>query len=114
GRRNFVKCVLVGLGEQIEEGPMEELDDLDTGTSVDVWDHKIARDMRALTDVFAELADENVIVAPTAKVLTPGGQLIKKFITGLPAKVEFRLPPEATGFVLEMPGRRIEQPLAGR
>jgi hypothetical protein len=111
GRHNFVKCVLVGLGEQIEEGPMEELDDLDTGTSVDVWDHKIAREMRSLNDIFAELADENTIIAPWAKVHTPAGQLVKKFITGLPAKVEFRLPAEATGFVLELPGRKIQQAL---
>lgn len=114
GRRNFVKCVLVGLGEQVEEGPMEELDDLDTGTSVDIWDHKIALEMRSLMDIFAELADENMIIAPWAKIHTTAGKLVKKFITGLPAKVEFRLPPDSTGFVLELPGRRIEQPLAGR
>lgn len=111
GLRNFVKCVLVGLGEQIDEGPMEELDDLDTGTGVDIWDHKIAREMRGLTDIFAELADEHMILAPWAKIHTHSGQLVKKFITGLPAKFEFRLPAGAPGFVLEMPGRRIDQKL---
>ena len=43
GRRNPLKCVLIGLGENINEGQMEELDDLDSGTDVDIWDHKIAR-----------------------------------------------------------------------
>ena len=35
GRRNPVKCVLVGVGDKIDERQMEELDDLDTGTGVD-------------------------------------------------------------------------------
>src|SRR5262249_3722611 len=63
GRRNFVKCVLVGVGDEIDEGQMEELDDLDTGTDVDIWDHKIAKEMRAVVEIFAEVVDENQIIA---------------------------------------------------
>ncbi len=38
---------------------MEELDDLDTGTDVDLWDHKIAAEMRVLQEIFAEVVDKN-------------------------------------------------------
>src|SRR5262245_51861287 len=42
GKRKPLKFVLVGVGRNINEKQMEELDDLDTGTNVDLWDHKIA------------------------------------------------------------------------
>src|SRR5690242_16957195 len=36
GRRNPVKFVLIGIGPSVNETQMEELDDLDTGTDVDL------------------------------------------------------------------------------
>jgi hypothetical protein len=113
GLRNFVKCVLVGVGPEIDEEQMEVLDDLDTGTGVDIWDHKIAQDMRDLNDIFAELADENMIVAPWAKLHGPNGAVIKKFSTGLPARVTFTLPPGSAWFELELGDRRIRQTVSG-
>src|SRR5436305_8420522 len=38
GRRNPVKCVLIGLGPDVNEYQMTELDDLETGTDVDLRD----------------------------------------------------------------------------
>ena len=40
GKRKPLKFVLIGVGDGVKEAQMEELDDLDTGTSVDLWDHK--------------------------------------------------------------------------
>src|SRR5438067_1066742 len=48
GRRNPLKFVLIGLGPDINEYQMTELDDLETGTDVDLWDHKLASEMRML------------------------------------------------------------------
>src|SRR5437660_5313095 len=42
GRRHPVKFVLIGIGNEVNEHQMTELDDLDTGTDVDLWDHKLA------------------------------------------------------------------------
>src|SRR5260370_436252 len=47
-QRKQLKFVLIGVGDNINEQQMEELDDLDTGTDVDLWDHKIAAHMRVL------------------------------------------------------------------
>ncbi len=113
GRRNSVKCVLVGIGARIDEGQMEELDDLDTGTDVDIWDHKIAKEMRGLVEIFAEVVDENQIIAPSAKLFDAHGGLIKHFGDGLPAKVRFRMPAASHWFELEIAGRRVRQPVAG-
>src|SRR5438270_1173650 len=42
GRRHPLKFVLIGLGPTVNETQMTELDDLDSGTEVDLWDHKLA------------------------------------------------------------------------
>lgn len=110
-RRNALKCVLIGIGENINEDQMEQLDDLESGTDVDVWDHKIARDMRALVEIFAEVVSENQIVAPTARIFDSSGNLVKNFSDGLPAKVSFSMPSSSNWFELEVAGDRIRQPV---
>ena len=113
GRRNSIKCVLIGLGPDIDESQMVELDDLDTGTDVDIWDHKIAADMRDITEIFAELVDESIQIAPMASIFDDSGELVRRLSDGLPARVTFRLPLSATFFELEIPGQdRIRQGLA--
>lgn len=109
GRRNMVKCVLIGVGDKVDEGQMEQLDDLDSGTDVDIWDHKIADEMRGVVEIFAEVVDENQIVAPTARLFDAGGQLLKTFTDGLPARVAFTMPAASSFFELEVGGERIRQ-----
>jgi hypothetical protein len=112
-RRNPVKCVLIGVGEQVNEGQMEELDDLDSGTDVDVWDHKIAKEMRGLVEIFAEVVDENRIIAPKAKILDSSGKVVFRFDDGLPAKVTFDMSPESEWFELHVGGRKVRQTIKG-
>lgn len=111
GQHNAVKCVLIGVGDKIDEHQMERLDDLDTGTDVDIWDHKIAQEMRAVVEIFAEVVDENQIVAPTARIFDQTGQVVKVFGDGLPAKTTFQLPLNSSWFELEVSGTRIRQPI---
>src|SRR5947209_11124846 len=47
-RRNPLKFVLIGVGPSVNEAQMEELDDLETGTDVDLWDHKLPAEMPQL------------------------------------------------------------------
>ena len=108
-QRNPLKCVLIGIGNDINEEQMEELDDLESGTDVDIWDHKIARDMRSLVEIFAEVVSENQIIAPTARILDANGQVVKNFSDGLPAKVSFTMPSASQWFELEVAGQRIKQ-----
>jgi hypothetical protein len=108
-KRNSVKCVLIGVGVQIDEKQMRELDDLDTGTDVDIWDHKIAKEMRDISDIIVELVDENKIVAPTAVVYDASGNVVCRFSDGLPARASFSMPRASPHFELEVAGRRIRQ-----
>ncbi len=111
-RRNPLKFVLIGIGASINERQMEELDDLDTGTDVDLWDHKLAAEMRQLQEIFAEVVDKNARVAPNGRILDPQGHVLKDFSDrGLTAFLEFEAPASIDYFVLEVNGQRITQPL---
>lgn len=111
GHNHLIKCVLIGVGSEIDQAQLEELDDLDTGTNVDIWDYKIADEMSGLVEIFAEVVDENQIIAPTASIYDSSGVLVKKFSDGLPAKVSITLSPNCEWFEIEVCGQRIHQTL---
>jgi hypothetical protein len=115
GHRKPVKFVLIGLGPQINERQMEELDDLDTGTDVDLWDHKLAAEMKQLAEIFAEVVDRNARVADNGRILDPQGRVVKDYgRSGLPAYLEFELPAGADYFTLDVNGQRVQQPLTDK
>jgi len=112
GRRNPLKFVLIGIGPSVNERQMEELDDLDSGTSVDLWDHKLAAEMRHLQDIFAEVVDKNARVAEHGQILDPRGRVVKDYAgAGLPAYLEFEMPGDAEYFTLAVNGQLIHQGL---
>jgi hypothetical protein len=110
GRRKPLKFVLIGIGDNINEDQMEELDDLDTGTEVDLWDHKIAAHMRVLQEIFAEVVTKNARVSDRGKIRDGQDRVVKDYSdTGVPAFLEFELPADSPYFVLEVEGQRIQQ-----
>ena len=112
-RRNPLKFVLIGVGPSVNETQMEELDDLDSGTPIDLWDHKLAAEMRVLQEIFAEVVDRNARVADNGRILDPNGRVVKDYSdSGLPAYLEFEMPAGAEYFVLEVNGTRVQQGLS--
>lgn len=112
-RRPPCKFVLIGVGPNVNERQMEELDDLETGTSVDLWDHKIAMEMRSLQDIFAEVVDQNARIADSGKILDPEGKVVKNYSdTGVTAFLDFEIPAGAAYFTLEVNGNRLHQGLS--
>ncbi len=112
-RRNPLKFVLIGIGPNVNEDQMEELDDLETGTSIDLWDHKLAAEMRMLQEIFAEVVDKNARIADNGRILDPQGRTIKDFSdTGMSAFLEFEMPADAEYFTLEVNGNKIHQGLS--
>ena len=104
-----VKCVLIGVGPLIDKDQMEELDDLDTGTEIDIWDHKIHKDMRGVEEVLVELVDESKIVAPSATIYDAQDNAVARFTDGMPAKVSFTMDVSSPYFELAVGGERIRQ-----
>lgn len=113
GRRNSLKFVLIGVGDDIDESQMEQLDDLETGTDIDLWDHKIAKEMRQLAEIFAEVVSEAVVLAPGQGIIRDAsGNVVKDYRdTGLPALVVFEVPPNCSEFSLEIGDMKATQPL---
>jgi hypothetical protein len=103
---NPVKLVLIGVGDQINRQQLEDLDDLPDAMDLpyDVWDHKIADEMRGLTDIFSELVDENLILAPSGRITDHQNSVVKDYSDGVPALMTFELPLDATDFSLEISG----------
>jgi hypothetical protein len=110
GKRNPLKLLLIGVGNSVNPEQMEELDDLYTGTAIDLWDHKIAREMRVLQQIFAEVVDKNARVADQGRILDPDGKVVKDYAgVGVPAFLAFTLPAGTKSFLLELNGQRIYQ-----
>lgn len=117
GHRSFIKLVLIGVGEEVDEGQMEELDDMfegsgikdPDGNDIDLWDHKLASEMQKVEEIFAEVVSENTIVASTGRILNNSGTVVKEYTDGLPAFLRFDLPSGSTAFTLEFPGGRAIQ-----
>jgi len=120
GRRAFVKLVLLGVGEEVDEAQMEELDDMFEGSGlcdpkgqpIDIWDHKLVSEMRSLAEIFAEVVSENVILTEWGKVYDSREQLVHHYSDGLPALLRFTLPAGSTAFTLELPNATVTQDLS--
>lgn len=111
---NPVKLVLIGVGSEIEVSQLEALDDLpdEYDLPVDVWDHKVAKEMRSVLDIFSEMVDENKIIASSAELQDDAGNTIHSYTDGLMALMRFKLPLTAKGFKIVLPnGKVLEQPV---
>jgi hypothetical protein len=114
GERGFTKFVLIGLGDQVDEEQMGELDDLDygglktpEGEQVDLWDARNAADMTTLDTVFDECVGENSIIANSATITDSTGKPVKplrrpSYADGLPALIEFICAPGSTAFTVSI------------
>ena len=116
GRRHPVKFVLIGIGNEVNEHQMTELDDLDTGTDVDLWDHKLAAEMRVLEEIFAEVVDKNARVArsrPAPRCPRAGSSRTTLALDCRPF-TEFEVPAGSELFHLGSPRNAACQPTPGR
>ena len=124
GKRNFIKLVLIGVGAEVNEAQMEELDDLDygglkdkAGELVDLWDHKMASSMQKIEEIFAEVVTSNTILAPSAAITDAVGNPVRpigrgSYADGLPALLEFTMPASSKSFTLNLPnGKSVTQPV---
>ncbi len=109
GKRNYVKLVLIGIGNDVDRYQLQELDDFDTGLDIDIWDYKIASEMTNLSQIFAEVINENEIIAENGTIYDDLGTCVKSYPKGLPAKVDFVMRHDSQWFELEVANQRIRQ-----
>ncbi|HON45344.1 MAG TPA: VWA domain-containing protein, partial [Planctomycetota bacterium] len=117
GKRESIKLVLLGVGEEVDEAQMQELDDMFEGTGlkdihgneIDLWCHKLASNMTRMEEVFAEVVSENTMIGPKGQVLDDKGNLLCNYSDGLPAKLRFNMPKTSQAFTLSYPGGSVTQ-----
>jgi len=109
GKRNYLKLILIGVGNDVDRYQLQELDDFDTGLDIDIWDYKIASEMTNLTQIFAEVVNENQIIAETGSIYDDAGNCVKSYLKGLPTKVDFVMRDDSQWFELEVNSQRIRQ-----
>ena len=120
GQRKFIKFVLIGVGEEVDESQMEDLDDMfegsglkdPEGNDIDLWDHKLAAEMRKIEEIFAEVVSKDAVVSNTGRILNQAGVVCKDYPDGLPAMLRFKLPQGSTGFSIEFPGGTVTQDIS--
>lgn len=112
GKRKPVKFVMIGLGAEIDENQMIELDNLDTGTSQDLYFHRVAEDMKDLSEIFIEEVSGDVVVAQNGSVKDAKGNVVLSWRDSkVPALFDVDLPGGATSFVLEIETQKFMQAL---
>jgi outer membrane protein OmpA-like peptidoglycan-associated protein len=112
GKRNYLKLILIGIGNDVDRYQLQELDDFDTGLDIDIWDYKIASEMTSLSQIFAEVVNENQIIAESGSIYDDAGNCVKSYANGLPAKVDFVMRDDSQWFELEVGKQRIRQSVA--
>ena len=109
GKRNYLKLILIGIGNDVDRYQLQELDDFDTGLDIDLWDYKIASEMTSLSQIFAEVVNENQIIAENGSIYDDMGNCVKDYPKGLPTKVDFVMRDDSQWFELEVGNQRIRQ-----
>lgn len=108
-KRPSLKCVLVGVGEAIDEVALKQLGSHDTGTHVNLWDYMIVSELQDFLRIFAEVVRDSQVVAPKGAVFDSRGNKVKDFPRGIPGRIGFTLPVTSPWFELELPGQRLRQ-----
>jgi len=106
---------------------LEDLDDLDEdpeygniqdskGETIDIWDYKLAANIKKLEEIFAEVVSANSIIAPTAQIVGSDGVPVQptdrlSYADGLPSLLEFTMADGNTSFTLTVNENEITQPI---
>lgn len=115
-----IKLIIIGVGDQVDASQLARFDDMFEGTEledkVDFWSccptDDIEDEKEILDVLFSQLMTEDVIVAPSGKVLDPDGNVVKQFADGLPDRFIFMLPEDCSSFTLQAGGQEHVQDLS--
>lgn len=115
GKLKPVKLVLIGIGEEVDEGQLERFDNMFEGTGIDydLWAHGMVTSMLDEADIlgvlYGELMTEDTIIAPTGRVENSAGVQLASWSDGMPGKFRFVLPKGDTQFVIRTPSQDVTQ-----
>ncbi|MEQ8200601.1 MAG: vWA domain-containing protein [Syntrophomonadaceae bacterium] len=108
-QRSSLRCILIGVGEAIDEVTLKQLSSHDTDTHVNLWDYMIVSELQDFLKIFGEVVRDSQIVAACGTVYDSSGKPVKQFSRGLPTRIGFTLPVTSPWFELEMPNQKLRQ-----
>lgn len=86
-------------------------------TPIDLWDHKIADDITDLVQLFGEVVNKYMIVAPEADIVATNGDVVMSYPNpdsegGMPAFLTFTLPAGSRSFTLRSGDQQMTQDIS--
>ena len=112
------KLILIGIGEEVDQGQLERFDNLFEGTGIDydLFSSGMVASMQNEADilgvVFGELMSSNIIISATGRVKSGSGHLLAEWKDGMPGKFRFLLPSGETKFIIHTPSQDISQDIS--
>lgn len=118
GKRKPIKLILIGIGEEVDEGQLERFDDMFEGKGIDydLWSSGMVASMKDEADIlgvlYGELMTEDTTIAPTGRVEDASGRKLMEWADGMPGKFRFILPKGQTEFVIRTPQQSVTQDIS--
>ncbi|MEQ8785971.1 MAG: hypothetical protein RIC55_06715 [Pirellulaceae bacterium] len=115
GQRPSLKCVLLGIGKQVDRPQLARIDDMEMPAGledVDIWNAKILGEMRDMNDAWSEIFDPETVVGTSIRVFDDAGQLVHERTDEVKALITFEMPVGSNAFELVLDGEmKIRQEL---
>jgi len=115
GRRPSLKCVLLGIGKQVDRPQLARIDDMEMPAGledVDIWNAKVLGEMRDMNDAWSEIFDPETVVGTSMRVFDDKGQLVHEKTDEVKALITFEIPIGTSAFELVLDGEmKIRQQL---
>jgi len=108
GKRGKCKFIIVGYGPEIDEGQIDQLDNLEG--VIDLWDGKLAGEMNELQEIWDEV-DFGISIPGSVRILDPQGQQVQSYLDRIPQRMEFKVSAGTPSVTIEIAGQTIVQPL---
>jgi len=108
-QKKYVKCILVGIGDDVDERSMRELVALNAKTYVNIWSFMFVNDLQDLIRIFAEITGDVQIVARCGSIYDDQGNLLMDYSNGLPAAISFSMSLASQWFELRLDDLNIRQ-----
>jgi len=115
GRRKFVKCVLLGIGTQVDRDQLARLDDMEMPedlADVDIWNATVLSEMRHMNDAWSEIFDPETVVGTSLRVFNEQNRLVYEKTDEVKALMWFDVPADTAVIELVLDGEmKIRQSL---
>ncbi len=115
GQRPSLKCVLLGIGKQVDRSQLARIDDMEMPNGledIDIWNAKVLGEMRDMNDAWSEIFDPKTVVGTSMRVFNDQGQLVHEQTDEVKALITFEIPIGSRSFELVLDGEmKIRQML---